>query len=130
MKFPFFQREDQPVMVVPFIADSDAWIKQESVKAMCRKAAEQLSKYLFVWRKPFPSKDTIKSWCSIEKRFQGMDLGDFQDFVLDHYSVRTADHQQWLLDSKIASLIWAECIAADSPLPVASWAIEAQRRAV
>lgn len=115
-------------MVVPFIADSDAWLKQAEVKAQCQRCAQQLAKHLFVWRKPFPSKDTLKSWDKAQRCFIGMNLEDFQLFVLDHFSVRTADHHEWLLDSKIASLIWEACISADSPLPKASWAVEAQRR--
>lgn len=126
MNFPW--SDSRPVLVVPYLKDCNDFRKEEQVRQICRKCADQLSAHLFVWRKTFPSRSTIKTWCSDEKKFLGMDLSLFQDFIHNHFSVRTADNLEWLLDSKIADRIWSACIADDSPLPEANWDIEAERR--
>jgi hypothetical protein len=118
----------KPIMLVPTLQDLDDYLKEDLVRQICRKCAIQLSVHLFIWKKEFALKDTIKTWCPIERKFLGMDLSLFQEFMQDHFSVRTADHQEWLLDRSIADRIWSECITENSPLPDASWAIEAQKR--
>jgi hypothetical protein len=128
MHFPFWKRGDLPVLTVPYLRDCDDGRKAELVRQICRKAAEQLSTHLFKWEKQYPSKSCVKSYDPVQRKFLGMNIALFQDFIMNHYSVRTPDGNQWLLDRKLADLIWAECIAADSPLPPASFDIEAERR--
>jgi len=127
----FGHRQDEdgkPVMVVPFIKDTDDWRKHDLVKATCRKCAEQLAGFLYRWAKSWPALSTIKTWDDKEQRFLGMDLSLLQEFIMASFSVRTPDNREWLLDRNIAALIWAECIADESPLPPASWAVESNRK--
>jgi hypothetical protein len=128
MNFPKFWGDGKPTLLVPYLKDCGDFHKQAEVTAQCKKCAVALATHLFVWRKVFPSKSAVKFWCPTEKKFLGMSLQDFQNFVNNHYSIRTADHKEFLLDPSIASLVLEQCIAEDSPLPVASWAVEAQRR--
>jgi hypothetical protein len=128
--FKWAKDDARPVMIAPFIKDCEDGRKADLVTAQCRNCAEQLSAHLFVWRKVYPSMTMVKSWDASQKKFLGMDIALFQDFIESHFSVRTSDQREWRLDRLIAVRIWAECIASDSPLPEASWAIEAQRRQV
>lgn len=122
------REESLPVMVVPYLKDCSNWRKEDTVKAQCRKCAEQLVSHLFKWEKQLPSQCTLKTWDTAEKAFRGMDLSLFQDFIMNRFSVRTPDNQEWLLDRSIAARIWAACVADDSPLPPASWVIQLERR--
>jgi hypothetical protein len=126
-----FFREDnssRPTMFVPYIRDTDNWSKQVEVQTQCKKCAEKLASHLFVWHKTFPYRSTVKFWCPREHKFLGMDLESFCRFIELTFSVRTADNREWRLDKKVASLIFEQCIAADSPLPEASWQVEAERK--
>ena len=133
MRLPFFGgtppgEDNRPIMTVPYLRDCDNWRKADQEKALCRRCAEQLATHLYRWEKKWPALSTVKTWDEKEKRFLGMDLSLFQEFIMNRFSVRTADNREWLLDRKIAALIWAECIADDSPLPPASWAFELNRK--
>ena len=120
--------DSRQAMTVPHLRDCSNWRKNDEVRALCRRCAEQLSTHLYRWPKEWPSLSTIKTWNRQEKRFLGMDLSLFQEFIMDHFSIRTADNREWLLDRKIAALIWAECISQDSPLPPAGWKIELDKK--
>ena len=115
-------------MVVPFLKDTDDWRKQDAVKVTCRKCAEQLAPFLYRWAKSWPAPSTVKTWNDKEKRFLGMGLSLFQEFIMNRFSIRTADNREWLLDRKIAALIWAECTGEASPLAAASWQLEFEKR--
>jgi hypothetical protein len=117
----------KPIMTVPTLRDCDNYLKEDLVRQICRKCAEQLAPLLYRWEKSFPSKSCLKTYDKAQKCFLSMDLDLFQSFIEDYFSVRTADHE-WLLDRSIAARIWAACIADDSPLPPADWAEEARRR--
>jgi hypothetical protein len=119
---------EKPILRVPNLRDLDDYNKENEVRQICRKCAEQLAPHLFRWEKSFPSMSTVKSWDKAQGRFVGMDLDLFQSFIEDHFSVRTADNKEWRCDRVIADRIWSECVSADSPLPEASFAIEAQKR--
>jgi hypothetical protein len=127
MNLRFWQRDD-PVLIVPYLRDSDDCTKQDKVKEQCRKCVHQLVSHLFRWEKSFPSHSTLKTWDQEQKRFLGLDLEGFQDYLMSHFSIRTEDGRQWLLDKKLAALIWESAVAADSPLLAANWAEEARRR--
>ena len=127
MNLRFWERDD-PILTVPYLRDADNEMKQTEVRAQCRKCAEQLTGHLFKWERLSPLRSTLKTWDQAQKRFCGMDIEDFQTYLMSHFSIRTADNRQWLLDKKLAALIWEQCVAADSPLPPASFAIEAERR--
>jgi hypothetical protein len=79
---------------------------------------------LYVWRKPFPGKATVKSWDTASLTFQGMDLDLFREYLIRSFVLTTADSKEWLLDRAVAAAIWAACVAQDSPLSLASWEAE------
>jgi hypothetical protein len=116
------------IMLVPMLRDLDDYEKVDQVRQQCRKCAEKLAPHLFIWRKAAPSKSTIKSWCPQERKFLGMDIALFQEFIQNQFSVRTADNKEWLLDRPIADRIWSECVSENSPLPEASWEIEREKQ--
>jgi hypothetical protein len=118
----------KPVMLVPMLRDLDNFQKVDQVRQQCRRCAIQLSAHLFIWRKAAPSKSTIKSWCPTERKFLGMDIALFQEFIQDHFIIKTKDGNQWLCDPKIAALIWEACVSSESPLPEASWEIEREKQ--
>jgi hypothetical protein len=121
--------EDQrEVMVIPYLKDCDDWRKADQVKAQCHRCAEQLAPYFYRWEKKFPERSTVKTWDACERKFRGVDLDLFTLLIEERFRIDTADHRQWRLDKKIAAKIWEQCIAADSPLPAASWTIEAEKR--
>jgi hypothetical protein len=129
MNFKFWEWNNSPeVMVVPFLRDIGDWRKADLVKAQHQKCAQQLASHLFRWERQFPSLSTIKTWNIAEKKFLGMDLSLFINFIQNHYSIRTADHHEWLLDRIIGDRIFAACIAEDSPLPPANWDVERERK--
>lgn len=129
MRFPFFG-DSLPVMIVPYLKDTNAESKQELVKSICHRCAEQLSVHLFKWERKFPSRSTVKTWSASEGKFLNMDLSLFQEFIMNHFSVRTADNQEWMLDRSIAARIWEQCVSDESPLPPADWNIEGRKRKV
>jgi hypothetical protein len=131
MNFPKFWKGENSLstMVIPHLKDADNFRCEDKVRQICRKCAEQLSAHLFRWAKQWPSRSTLKTYDKAQRRFVGLDLSLFQDYLMNHFIIKTPDGNQWLLDRSIAARIWSECVADDSPLPEASWAVEAQKRA-
>jgi hypothetical protein len=116
------------VMVIPFIRDINNSLQAGTVAAQCAACAKQLAGSLYVWRKPFPGKATVKSWSTDTQSFVGMSIEDFATFLMANFTLKTADGKEWLLDRAVAVPIWAACVAADSPLPEASWQTEMDRK--
>jgi hypothetical protein len=116
------------VMVIPFIRDIDNGLQAGTVAAQCAACAKQLASHLYVWRRAFPQQSTLKSWDTASLSFQGMDLDLFREYLMRNFTLSTPDGKQWLLDRAVAVPIWAACVAADSPLPEASWQAEIDRK--
>jgi hypothetical protein len=119
-------------MIIPSLQDTRNERMKEKVDTQCRECSRLLSTHLFVWRKPFPEKPSLKSWSKEGLCFQGMNIEDFQNYVMQHFNLVTADNRPWLLDRSIAALIWNACCAEDSPLGLASWQeeINLKRKAI
>jgi hypothetical protein len=116
------------VMVIPYIKDINNSLQAGTVAAQCQQCAKQLAGHLYVWRKPYPEKATVKNWSTETQSFVGMSIEDFANFLMANFTLRTADGKEWLLDRCIASLIWAACVEPGSPLPEASWQIGIDRK--
>jgi hypothetical protein len=115
-------------MVIPAIVDLRDGRQAAKVQSQCQLCAKQLAGHLYVWRRSFPQQPTVKSWDAASLTFQGMDLDLFRDFLMRNFVLKTPDGKEWALDRVVAAAIWAACIAADSPLPPASWQIEMDRK--
>jgi hypothetical protein len=111
-------------MVIPTLRDIRDGRQSEKVRNQCRECAKLLAAHLYVWRKPFPEKATVKSWNKESLCFQGMDIDLFAGYLMTNFTLRTEDNHEWLLDRSIAASIWEACVATDSPLGEASWQIE------
>jgi hypothetical protein len=111
-------------MVIPSLADLRDGRQAEKVAAQCRECAKLLAAHLYVWRKAFPEKTTVKNWSKETQSFVGMNIEDFQNFLMADFTLKTTDGREWLADKTIADRIWQSCTAADSPLPEASWQVE------
>jgi hypothetical protein len=116
------------VMVIPFIKDINSTVQAGTVTAQCAACAKQLAGILYVWRKPFPGKATVKSWSTDTHSFVGMTIEDFATFVMANFTVKTSDGKEWLLDRAVAVQIWAACVEPGSPLSEASWQTEIDRK--
>jgi hypothetical protein len=115
-------------MVIPCLQDTRNERMKDKVDGQCRECSRLLASHLFVWRKPFPEKPTLKSWSKEGLCFQGMEIQVFSDLIMERYTVVTEDNRRWLLDRSIAALIWNSCCDPDSPLPLASWQEETSRK--
>jgi hypothetical protein len=115
-------------MTIPSLRDIRNQQQANKVNAQCRECARLLSNHLFIWRKSLPEKSTGKSWSTESLSFQGMDIDVFSTFIMERFTLTTEDRREWLLDRAVADLIWRSCTAADSPLPVASWQTEMDRK--
>jgi hypothetical protein len=115
-------------MVIPTLRDTRDGIQSERVAAQCRECAKLLAPHLFVWRKPFPEKATLKQWNKGTISFTGMNIDDFGNFLMAHFTLKTEDAREWLADRSVAALIWNACCDPDSPLPLASWQEETYRK--
>jgi hypothetical protein len=115
-------------MVIPALRDIRDGRQAEKVAAQCRDCARLLAVNLFVWRKSFPEKASLKMWNKDTMSFIGMTLEDFQNFLMANFTLKTSDRKEWLCDKVIADRIWQACTATDSPLPVASWQTETDRK--
>ena len=111
-------------MLTPHIKDINNSLQAATVAAQCQQCAKDLAGSLYVWRKPFPGKATVKSWDTASLTFQGMDLDLFREYLIRSFVLTTADSKEWLFDRAVAAAIWAACVAQDSPLPLASWEAE------
>jgi hypothetical protein len=116
------------VMLIPFIKDINNSLQAGTVAAQCERCAMQLAGSLYVWRKPFPGKATLKSWSTDTQSFVGMTIEDFANFLMAHFTLKTADGTEWLLDRAVAVPIWAACVEPGSPLPEANWQAEIDRK--
>jgi hypothetical protein len=114
----------RPTMIIPTIADVRNCTQAEKVQSQCRECSKLLAPHLYVWHKPFPEKPTVKRWNPDSLSFTGMDLNLFAGYLMQQFTLKTADGKEWLLDRSIAALIWAECTDEGSPLPEASWEVE------
>jgi hypothetical protein len=124
----FFHRpakpKGKPIMVVPYLQAIRDARQADIVAAQCRECSRLLAFHLYVWRRAFPQKSTVKYWNSEDCCFSGMDLDSFISFLTERYRFFTEDSREWTLDRPIAALIWDACTAADSPLPLADWLVE------
>jgi hypothetical protein len=111
-------------MVIPSIRDINDGRQAEKVRTHCAACAQHLAAHLYVWRKAYPEKTTVKHWSKETQSFIGMNITDFQNFLMANFTLKTTDGREWLLDKSIGALIWESCVAADSPLPLASWQVE------
>lgn len=125
---PAVQPYSREKMIIPNLQDCRNERMKEKVDAQCRECSRLLATHLFVWRKPFPEKPTLKSWSRESQCFQGMDIEVFQNYVMQNFNLVTADNHPWLLDRSIAAFIWNACCADDSPLGSASWQEETNRK--
>jgi hypothetical protein len=114
----------KPIMIVPYLAAIRDARQAGTVAAQCRECSRQLASHLYVWRKSFPAKSTLKTWNAADFCFNGMDLDLFINYLTEHYRFHTEDSREWLLDRAIAALIWDTCTAPDSALPLADWLVE------
>jgi hypothetical protein len=108
-------------MVIPVLRDINDGRMSAKVAAQCRECAKQLAAHLYVWRKQFPERTTVKKWSKETQSFIGMNITDFQNFLMANFTLKTTDGREWLADKSIADRIWQSCTATDSPLPEASW---------
>jgi hypothetical protein len=115
-------------MIIPSLRDLRDGRQSAKVQSQCRACASQLAGLLFVWRKHFPGKGTVKSWSTETQSFVGMSIEDFANFLMASFTLETADGKEWLLDRAVAATIWAACVEPASPLPEASWQIEIDRK--
>jgi hypothetical protein len=111
-------------MVIPSLADLRDGRQSEKVRSQCAEVATLLAAHLYVWRKPFPEKATVKKWNMETMSFVGLNIEDLQNLLMSNFILKTADGREWLADKSIADRIWEACTAADSPLPEASWLVE------
>jgi hypothetical protein len=111
-------------MTIPCLRDLRDGAQATKVQGQCAACAMQLAGSLYVWRKPFPGKATVKSWSTDTQSFVGMTIEDFASFIMARFEMRTPDGKEFLLDKVIADRIWQSCTAADSPLPLATWEAE------
>jgi hypothetical protein len=118
---PLARIPGRKVMLIPFIKDINKSLQAATVAAQCAACAMQLAGSLYVWRKPFPGKATVKSWSTDTQSFIGMTIEDFATFLMANFTLRTTDGKEWLADKVVADHIWQSCTDADSPLPLASW---------
>jgi hypothetical protein len=115
-------------MTIPCLRDLRDGAQATKVQGQCAACAMQLAGSLYVWRKPFPGKATVKSWSTETQSFVGMTIEDFATFLMANFTLKTADGKEWLLDRAVALQIWAACVEPGSPLSEASWQTEIDRK--
>jgi hypothetical protein len=114
----------KPIMIVPYLAAIRDVRQADTVSAQCRECSRLLASHLYVWRRAFPQKSTLKFWNVEDCCFSGMDLDLFIRFLTEHYRFFTEDSREWNLDRAIAALIWDACTSQETPLKEASWLVE------
>src|ERR1700722_13302689 len=85
-------------MTIPTLADTRDGRQADKVKNTCNECAKLLAAHLYRWEKKYPEKSTVKTWNVESQCFLGMDIADFQNFLMTHFSLRTADGREWLMD--------------------------------
>jgi hypothetical protein len=111
-------------MIVPYLQAIRDARQANIVSAQTKECSRLLASQLYVWRRDFPQKSTLKFWNVEDCCFSGMDLDSFIGHLTEHYRFFTEDSREWILDRAIAALLWDACVAEDSPLSLASWQIE------
>jgi hypothetical protein len=123
-----FNREPKtkgkPILIIPYLTAIRDARQAEIVAAQCRECSRQLCSHLYVWRRSFPQKATLKFWNVEDCCFSGMDLDSFIGYLSERYRFYTEDSREWLLDRAIAALIWDTCTSQDTPLKEASWLLK------
>jgi hypothetical protein len=122
----------KPILVIPYLAAIRDARQADTVAAQCRECSRLLASHLYVWRRTFPQKSTVKTWNAGDQCFSGMDLDLFISYLTARYRFHTEDSREWILDRAITALIWDACTGENSVLPPASWQVETdlKRRAV
>jgi hypothetical protein len=118
----------KPTMVIPSFADLRDGSQAEKVKAQCHACAMQLAKHLYRWERSFPQKSLLKIWEPETLSFVTMDLEAFSAYLVQHFALYTDDGSRWLADRVVADRIMQACVAADSPLPLADWQLQTDRK--
>jgi hypothetical protein len=111
-------------MIVPYLQAIRDARQADIVAAQCRECSRQLASTLYVWRRAFPAKSTLKFWNVEDCCFSGMDLDSFIGYLTERYRFHTEDSREWILDRAIAALIWDSCTSQETPLKEASWLLE------
>ena len=120
--------KEKPTMIIPSFADLRDGSQTEKVKAQCFGCAQQLAKTLYKWERQFPQKSLLKIWEPGTLSFVTVDLDGFAHYLTQHFGLYTDDGNRWLADRVVADRILQACVAGDSPLPLASWQIQTDRK--
>jgi hypothetical protein len=120
--------KDKPTMVIPSFADLRDGSQIEKVKAQCFVCSQQLAKHLYRWERSFPQKSLLKVWEPETLSFVTVDLDSFSNYLTQHFALYTDDGSRWLADRVVADRILQACTASDSPLPLASWQLQTDRK--
>src|ERR1700693_1049962 len=75
-------------MLIPNIKDIRNSLQSAKVQAQCAECARLLASHLYRWKKPYPEKSTVKSWSTESQSFLGMDISLFQQYLIQHFSLR------------------------------------------
>jgi hypothetical protein len=68
----------KPIMIVPYLASIRDARQADIVAAQTKECSRLLAPHLYVWRRTFPQKPTLKTWNAADCCFTGMEK------VLDH----------------------------------------------
>jgi hypothetical protein len=118
----------KPTMIIPSFADLRDGSQTEKVQAQCQQCAKQLASHLYRWERSFPQKSLIKIWEPGTLSFVTVDLDSFGCYLMQHYALYTDDGNRWLADRVVADRIMQVCVGPDSPLPLASWQLQTDRK--
>jgi hypothetical protein len=120
--------KDKPTLIIPSFADLRDGSLTDKVKAQCFVCSQQLAKHLYRWERSFPQKSLIKKWEPQTLSFVTLDLESFSNYLTQHFALYTDDGSRWLADRVMADRILQACTASDSPLPLASWQLQTDRK--
>jgi hypothetical protein len=118
----------KPTMVIPSFADLRDGSQTAKVQAQCQQCAKQLASHVYRWERSFPQKSLIKRWEPETLSFVTVDLDNFSNYLTQHFALYTDDGSRWLADRVVADRILQACAASDSPLPLASWQLQTDRK--
>jgi hypothetical protein len=116
--------KSKPIMIVPYLTAIRDSRQADIVAAQAKECSRQLASHLYVWRRAFPQRSTLKFWNVEDCCFSGMDLDSFISYLTANYRFFTEDSREWILDRAIAALLWDACVSETSPLKEASWLLE------
>jgi hypothetical protein len=120
----------KPILVIPYLSAIRDARQADTVTAQTKECSRLLASHLYVWRRSFPQRSTLKFWNVEDCCFSGMDLDFFISYLTTNYRFHTEDSREWILDRAIGSLIWDACVSEASPLPAATWQIQTDRKRV